>query len=96
MATFSLIARYPTMEKRMTSLRLLAILALALPAPDAAYSQNYPVKPVRVIVPFPPGGVADIFARILGQKLTVMLGQPFVVDNRGGASGNIGVDFVAK
>jgi tripartite-type tricarboxylate transporter receptor subunit TctC len=84
------------MEKRMTKLGLLAILAFALPVPDAAYSQNYPVKPVRVIVPFPPGGVSDIFARILGQKLTVMLGQPFVVDSRGGASGNIGVDFVAK
>ena len=74
----------------------LVILGFALLAPAATYAQAYPVKPVRIIVPFPPGGVTDIFARIVGQKLTGMLGQPFVVDNRGGASGNIGVEIVAK
>jgi tripartite-type tricarboxylate transporter receptor subunit TctC len=78
---------------------MLCIFALVLGAFSFAHlavAQSYPNKPVRVIVPFPPGGVSDIFARILGQKLTGMLGQPFVIDNRGGASGNIGVDIVVK
>jgi tripartite-type tricarboxylate transporter receptor subunit TctC len=86
----------PGFWHRMSQWFAIALIALAPPCASPAYSQNYPAKPVRVIVPFPPGGVADIFARILGQKLTVMLGQPFIVDNRGGASGNIGVDNVAK
>jgi tripartite-type tricarboxylate transporter receptor subunit TctC len=78
---------------------MLCIFALVLGAFSFAHlavAQSYPNKPVRVIVPFPPGGVSDIFARILGQKLTGMLGQPFVIDNRGGASGNIGVEIVVR
>ena len=61
-----------------------------------AFAQTYPSKPVRMIVPFPPGGAADIIGRVVGQKLSDRLGQQVIVDNRGGASGNIGAELVAK
>ena len=64
--------------------------------PAVAFSQNYPAKPVRVIVPWPPGGSNDIVGRVVAQKMTELLGQQFVVENRGGASGVIGSDVVAK
>src|SRR5256885_9166083 len=61
-------------------------------APEA----NWPSKPIRWIVPFPPGGAMDAIARTLGEKAGRTLGQPFVIENRPGAGGNIGADFVAK
>jgi tripartite-type tricarboxylate transporter receptor subunit TctC len=61
-----------------------------------AWSQSYPVKPIRLVVPYPAGGVNDIIARILAQKMSEALGQSVVIDNRAGAGGNIGTDFVAK
>jgi tripartite-type tricarboxylate transporter receptor subunit TctC len=64
--------------------------------PGAAAAQAYPTKPVRIVVPYPAGGSIDLTARALGQRLTEALGRPFVVENRSGASGNIGTDFVAK
>jgi len=73
---------------------------LALPAAlciaVAAHAQTYPAKPVRIIVPFSPGGATDIVTRLLGQKYTEMWGQTIVVDNRAGASGNIGAELAAK
>ena len=76
-------------------MRLLPILVLAaLPLISAA--QPYPSKPVRIIVNFPAGGVADIYARIIGAKVQESWGQPVVVENRTGGGGNIGADAVAK
>jgi tripartite-type tricarboxylate transporter receptor subunit TctC len=60
------------------------------------YAQAYPVKPVRLVSPYPPGGANDILARIVGQKLGENLGQQIVIENRGGATGNIGAEYVAK
>lgn len=74
--------------------RLLALL-FAL-APGLAAAQAFPTKPVRWIVPFPPGGPADLLARGVGQKLGEMWGQAVVVENKPGAAGNLGVDFAAK
>ncbi|MBM3341069.1 MAG: tripartite tricarboxylate transporter substrate binding protein [Betaproteobacteria bacterium] len=65
----------------------------------AAFSvaaQNYPVKPVRVVVPWPPGGANDIVGRVMAQRLSEQTGQQFIVDNRGGANGTIGADAVVK
>ncbi|MBM3374164.1 MAG: tripartite tricarboxylate transporter substrate binding protein, partial [Betaproteobacteria bacterium] len=73
----------------------LAALALALPAVPVL-AQNFPVKPVRVIIAWPPGGANDIAGRIVAQKLSENTGQQFIVDNRGGASGIVGSDVVAK
>ena len=70
----------------------LAVLFVA----HAALAQTFPSKPVRVVVPFPPGGGTDIVARTVTPKMAEILGQPFVVDNRAGAGGNIGTDQVAK
>ena len=65
-------------------------------AASAALAQAYPNKPIKLIVPFAPGGFTDVVARILGQKLSVSLGQPFVIENKAGAGSTIGTDFVAK
>ncbi|MGZ8154537.1 MAG: tripartite tricarboxylate transporter substrate binding protein [Burkholderiales bacterium] len=72
------------------------ITAGALGAVGAAHSQQWPTKPVRVIVPFAPGGGSDITARQFSQKLSDYIGQPFVVDNRGGAGGLIGMELTAR
>jgi tripartite-type tricarboxylate transporter receptor subunit TctC len=78
-------------------LRLVQVaLACAICTAPAALAQTYPTKPVRAIVPWPPGGSTDFVARVVLQKVSETTGQPFVIDNRGGASGTIGADVVAK
>ncbi|HXF68021.1 MAG TPA: tripartite tricarboxylate transporter substrate binding protein [Burkholderiales bacterium] len=79
----------------MRALRLITLLCAAC-LPAQAHSQAYPAKPVRIIVPFSPGGATDIVTRLLAQKYTEMWGQSIVVDNRAGASGNIGAELAAK
>ena len=76
--------------------RLLIVAAVAAPLPTRLFAQAFPSRPLRLIVPFPAGGIVDTTARQLGQKLSETLGQPVVVDNRAGASGSVGSDFVAK
>ena len=71
-------------------------VAIAIFAAANACAQSYPAKPIRLVVPFPPGGPADGVARPLAQKLTEALGQPVVIDNRAGATGTIGAGLVAK
>jgi len=68
------------------------VLACAFPA----QAQNYPDKPVRLIVPWPPGGITDVITRAIGQRLSETLGQQFIVDNRAGAGGTLGAAVVAK
>jgi tripartite-type tricarboxylate transporter receptor subunit TctC len=72
-----------------------AVAALALGAGLAA-AQDYPTRPIRVIVPYPPGGGTDVVARIISEPLAAELGQPIIIDNRGGAAGNVGTDLAAK
>ena len=76
----------------------LAAGAAALPfAPRIARAQAYPTRPpVRLIAPFPPGGVVDLYARLLGQLLSERLGQPFIIENRVGAGGNIDTEAVIR
>ena len=62
----------------------------------SAGAQNYPSKPIRIIVPFPVGGIADLYSRLVGARLTELWGQPVVVENRTGGGGNIGADLIAK
>src|SRR3982751_6166849 len=73
---------------------LVAVLACALAA--AAHGQSYPAKPIRMIVPYAAGGTSDILARQIGPKLSEAWSQPVVVENKTGANGNVGADFVAK
>ena len=61
-----------------------------------AAAQTYPAKPIRIIVPFPPAGAADLLTRTIGQKLTEAWGQQIIVDNRPGVGGNLGVEIAAK
>lgn len=83
----------------MTMLRLgcrLAAAALALTAAFQAAAQAYPSRPVKIIVPATTGGAIDVIARVLADKMTASLGQPVVVENKPGASNNLGTEFVAK
>lgn len=77
-------------------MRTVGVAVVLLLGMAGAEAQNYPVKPVRIVVPFAAGGPADIYARFLGQRLQEPMGQSFVIENRPGAGSIIGTDFVAK
>src|ERR671939_43516 len=79
----------------MKRTRALAAAILALAAMPAV-AEEYPAKPIRIVVSFPPGTTPDLTARAVGPALQQALGQPVIVDNKSGAGGNIGADFVAK
>ena len=79
------------MKKRRTLL-----LAILLLFPTLASAQNFPAKPIKLIVPFPAGGPNDIIARVIGQRMSELSGQPVLIDNRGGQGGVLGTDAVAK
>src|SRR6478672_1307652 len=72
------------------------LLAILLLFPSLASAQNFPAKPIKLIVPFPAGGPNDIIARIIGQRMSELAGQPVLIDNRGGQGGVLGTDAVAK
>jgi len=88
--------RTAPLHRRSIAALVFAFAAAASCAPAVAIAQVYPSKPIRLVVPFPPGGSLDVVARAIGQKLTEAWGQPVVIDNRPGAGGNIGADLVAK
>jgi tripartite-type tricarboxylate transporter receptor subunit TctC len=72
------------------------LLAILLLFPTLASAQNFPAKPIKLIVPFPAGGPNDIIARVIGQRMSELSGQPVLIDNRGGQGGVLGTDAVAK
>ncbi|MBI3513654.1 MAG: tripartite tricarboxylate transporter substrate binding protein, partial [Proteobacteria bacterium] len=86
-----------TLQWGMHQIRvLLALLTIGLCLTAPAAAQTWPSKPVHIVVPYPPGGPADALGRLFGAKLAETWGQPVIIDNRAGASGNIGARLVAK
>jgi tripartite-type tricarboxylate transporter receptor subunit TctC len=81
---------------RLTRRQVLASTAAAIAAPAVFAADAWPSKPIRLVVPFPPGGSSDIIARMIGNQLAEALKQPVLVDNKSGANGNLGADYVAK
>src|SRR5580692_7845867 len=84
------------MVTRRAAAGIVIALTIALAASTVvATAQTYPTKPIKLVVPFAPGGPADVIGRIIGQQLNIILGQNLVVENRGGAGGTIGARFAA-
>lgn len=82
---------------RFSSLiQTLAVAATLTAAPWLACAQTYPAKPIKIVVPAPPGGAIDLIARVVGDKLTASMGQPVIIDNKPGASNNLGTEALAK
>ena len=75
---------------------LSVILSLSTVCADAARSQGFPSRPIRLVVPYPPGGASDVTARILAERMSGILGQPVVVENKPGASGQVGLELGAR
>jgi len=83
-------------EDRMRRAWALAAGLLLLLSPAAGSAEDFPIKPIRLIVPFPPGGPNDIIARVVGQRMSELFKQPIIIDNRGGQAGVLGTDAIAK
>ena len=86
---------FPT-RKSMKQALATALSVVTLIASPGVMAQTYPSKPIKMIVPFPAGGTTDVVARIVGQRMSESMGQPVLIENRGGAGGAIGADLVAK
>jgi tripartite-type tricarboxylate transporter receptor subunit TctC len=86
----------PLILSRLRSFVFVALLCLASTGAHAQGAVNFPTKPIRIVIPYPPGGGTDTLARPLAQHLTENLRQQVIIDNRGGANGNIGMEMVAK
>ena len=84
------------LRRLLATLAGVAVMGVAASGISAAFAQDYPSRPVKIMVPFPAGGPLDMTARMLAEKLAISFKQAFVVENRPGASGNIGTDAVAK
>src|SRR5213592_1413282 len=80
----------------MKQLRVFVLSAFALGFASAALAQPYPAKPIRIVIPFPPGNTTDIMSRLIAPKMAERLGQQVIVENRPGASGTLGLDYVAR
>jgi len=91
-----LAARGRAASRRALLLSSLAAVTGLLFAPSISFAADYPTKPVRLVVPYPPGGATDVIGRTIARHLSTSLGQQVVVDNRAGAAGNIGAELVAK
>ncbi len=76
--------------------KILAVSACLALAPTLASAQAWPARAIKIVVPAPPGGAIDLIARVVGDKLATSLGQPVIIDNRPGASNNLGTDVLAK
>src|SRR6476659_163684 len=77
---------------RLRSVLLIVLCTTTL----SSFAQSYPAKPIKLVIPWPAGGPSDVVGRVFAERLSKVLGQPLVIDNRGGASGAIGADLVAK
>lgn len=87
---------YPTRRRFSYTLAAVTLAAGAAALPVGAHAQQFPSKPIRMIVPWPAGGSTDILARALGNEMSKQIGQPVIIDNKGGAAGKIGTTFAAK
>jgi len=84
------------MMNRASRLLSALVLVAAFLAPASGFAQSYPNRPVRLVVPFPAGGPADALGRVLADQLNKTWGQPVIIENRGGAGGNLGAEVVAR
>lgn len=85
-----------TLRRRLAATAVLATLALAVPGTAFAQAGAYPDKPVKFVVPYPPGGGTDVIARIVQERFSALLGQSVLIDNKGGAGGSLGSEIVAR
>ena len=84
------------MNRRTLLIGASALAASGVPAPAVLSQDKYPSRPIKLVIPFPPGGPTDMLGRRYGEKLSAVLGQPVVIDNKAGAGGVLGADLVAK